>query len=235
MRRPIILLSLLAGWVTLLAQPQQETANPPRSKPEDYPVRATIPGIRAEIAAEHLGHSLPVSGGMLFAPDHLVIEVAVFGNRDKPVAISPQHFTLSINGRKTPVLADSPGSVALSMRDSPMNMRPSLQASGSIGNAGVILGRRPTTGIPDIDARSRGPAPPQAPGAPDRSGVGTEREEIDIPSAVTGAALADCTCKTPLSGLLYFPYSGKLKSVKSMILRYTPGGDGQPVTLQLLP
>ncbi len=234
MLRPVILLSLLAGSVTLPAQqPQQETPAP-RSKPADYPVRTIVPGTGIEIAAEHLGHSLPVSGGMLFAPDHLVIEVALFGSHAKPVAISPQHFILSINGRKTPLLSDSPGSVAMSMRDSPMNMRPSLQASGSVGNAGVILGRRPTTGIPDIDARNRGPAPPQAPGAPDRSGAGT-RAEIDIPSAVTSAALTDCNCKTPLAGLLYFPYPGKLKSIKSMVLVYTPGGDGQPVSLRLLP
>jgi hypothetical protein len=237
MLRPVILLSLLAGSVTLPAQQQQQQQQDsptPRSKPLDYPVRTVVPGTGIEIAAEHLGHSLPVSGGMLFAPDHLVIEVALFGSPDKPVALSPQHFSLTINGRKTPLLPDSPGSVAMSMRDSPMNIRPSLQASGSVGNAGVILGRRPNTGIPDIDARNRGPAPPQAPGVPGRSGAGP-REEVDIPAAVTRAALADCICKTPLAGLLYFPYTGKLKSIKSMVLHYTPGGDGQPVSLRLLP
>lgn len=226
-----ILLFLLIAPGFLHAQ-----ATEPRSKSADYPARALATDINLEVAADNLGHSLPApGGGMLFAPDHLIIEVAFYASAAKPVRISPQHFTLTINGRKTPLVADSPGAVAMSMRDSPMNMRPSLQASGSIGNAGVILGRRPATGIPDIDSRTRGPAPPQAPPAPDRSGATGQREEVDIPSAVTAAALSDCDCKPPFAGLLYFPYSGKLKSIKSMVLQYTPSGDGRTISIRLLP
>lgn len=206
----------------------------PRAKPADYRDHGeTSPGSGVIVAAENLGRSVPAAAGMLFAPDHLVIEVGFLGPAGKVQRIDPRHFTLTVNGKQPPLVPDSPGSVAMSMRDSPMNARPSMQASGSIGNAGVILGRRPT-GIPDIDARTRGPELPRAPEPENRSG-NAPRGGPDLNETLHTAALRDCECKTPVAGLLFFPYAGKLKSIRTLVLRYTPDPTAKPVVLELLP
>ena len=57
---------------------------------------------------------------------------------------------------------------------------------------------------------------------------------LDIPAEVTTASLQPCDCKLPVAGLLYFPYRGKLKAIKSMVLRYAPPG-GEAVDLKLQP
>jgi hypothetical protein len=207
----------------------------PRANPADYPATAKVsPGI--DIAAESLARSVPTEQGVLFAPDHLVIEVAFFGPSLKGIKMSPGQFSLTVDGKKIPLQADTPGSVSSSMRDTPWNMRPNLEAAGSINNSGVIIGgRRPTTGIPDLDQRGRGPSAPRAPSPEDRSGRQVDRT-IDVNKAVLEAALTECECKPPVAGLLYFPYGGKLKSIKSLVLHYA-GVDGvtTAVDLKLLP
>jgi len=212
----------------------------PREKPADYSTQ-TVLSTDLTLAAESLARSIPVSSGVLFAEEHLVIEVAFFGPAGRrPHKFAPGDFTLLINGNKHPLLPDSPGSVAMTMRDSAFNTRPSLQASGSINNAGVLIGgRRPTIGAPDIDQRSRGPNPPRVPDSSDRSGGAATRESLDVPKAIDDASLLTCECKAPVAGLLFFPYHGKLKSIRKMVLRYTPqaenGSAPGPVDLNLLP
>ncbi len=208
----------------------------PRDKPEDYPAKAHLPGTTNIVAAESLAHSLPVNGGVLFAPDHLVIEVAFFGPSMRPFTIAPGDFTLTINGARVPLSADSAGSVAMTMRDTPWQTRPTMQASGSVGNAEVIVGaRRPTIGVPDIDNRTRGPMPPRAPESENRTGADL-KTPLDVNQAVAAAALSACDCKLPVAGLLYFPYTGKLKAIKSLVLHYAPAGtEAKPIDLKLFP
>jgi hypothetical protein len=208
----------------------------PREKPADYAVQANVAD-NLTLTAESLARSIPVSSGVLFAEDHLVIEVAFFGPVGRrPHKFAPEDFVLLINGSKLPLLPDSPGSVAMSMRDSVFHTRPTLQASGSINNAGVLIGgRRPTIGAPDIDQRSRGPVPPRVPESTDRSGGVSTRETLDVPKAIEEAALLTCECKTPVAGLVFFPYRGKLKSIRKMVLRYTPQPGTTSVDLNLLP
>jgi hypothetical protein len=207
----------------------------PRANAAAYPATAKVSPL-IDIAAESLARSVPTEQGVLFAPDHLVIEVAFFGPSLRGIRMSPGQFSLTVDGKKIPLQADTPGTVSSSMRDTPWNMRPNLEAAGSINNSGVIIGgRRPTTGIPELDQRGRGPNAPRAPAPEDRSGRQVDRT-IDVKQAVQEAALTECECKPPVAGLLYFPYGGKLKSIKSLVLHYT-GVEGvtSAVDLKLLP
>jgi hypothetical protein len=207
----------------------------PRAKVSDYAVSKPLRGESRFLAAESLARSVPVSrGGMLFAENHIVIEAAFYGPVRSTVSLAAEHFTLVVNGKKPEILPDTPGSVAGSMRDSIFSTGPNLQASGSVGDAGVILGRRrPQTGIPDLDTQpGQRPLPPRAPGPENRSGKTTQ--PMDVREEIERVSLTRGEFKLPTGGLLYFPYGGKLKSIKSMVLRYHPP-EGEVVELTLIP
>ena len=208
----------------------------PRTRVSDYAAAKAFADNIQFGGAESLAHSVPISrGGMLFAENHIVIETAFYGPIGQAISIAPEHFTLLVNGKTPPILADAPGAVAASMRDSVFSTGPHLEVGGSVGDAGVVLGRRrPQTGVPEIDTtRGRRPAPPQAPVPEDRSGV-PRNQPLDVGEEMERVSLPRGECKLPTGGLLYFPFRGKLKSIKSMILRYSPPG-GTPVELSLTP
>ena len=208
----------------------------PRPQVSDYAASKAIAGDTQFIGAESLAHSVPISrGGMLFAENHIVIEAAFYGPVRQMVSLAPEHFTLLLNGKKVPILVDSPGAVAGSMRDSIFTTGPNLEASGSVGDAGVVLGRRrPQTGVPGLDTPpGRRPGPPQAPAPENRSGVPLKRP-LDVREEIERVSLNRGEYKLPSGGLLYFPFRGKLKSIKNMVLQYSPPG-GTPVELTLIP
>jgi hypothetical protein len=195
-----------------------------------YPVRLAF-GERT-LAAEYMARSIPVPGGSLFTEDYLVIDVAMFGPKYDSLALSSSHFTLRMNGKKTPILSQTPGVVAGSLKYGDWS-RPRLEAGAGVGNAGVVLGRPvPVERFPGDPTVRRLPAPPvpsQSPSAP-----GVEREQAaPVEEQIERAALAEGVQKLPLSGLLFFPYRGKPGSVKRLELEYEgPAGRG---VLKVLP
>src|SRR5437764_8453677 len=88
------------------------------------------------LAAEYLARSIPVVGGSLFTEDYLVIDVAWFAPKYDSLTLSASHFTLRMNGRKTPILAQTPGVVAGSLKYADWT-RPRLEAGAGVGNGGV--------------------------------------------------------------------------------------------------
>jgi hypothetical protein len=231
------LAGLVAAVVGILnAQNPSFAGFEPRPKASDYAASKPLVGESRYLAAESLARSVPVSrGGMLFAENHIVIETAFYGTVRSRVSLAAEHFTLVINGKKPEILPDTAGSVAGSMRDSIFSTGPNLQASGSVGDTGVILGRRrPQTGVPDLDTRpGQRPLPPRAPGHEDRSGNAAP-QPLDAREEIERVSLSRGEFKLPTGGLLYFPYRGKLKSIKTMILRYHPP-QGEVVELNLIP
>ncbi len=221
--------SVLEGQI-----PHSIPAFEPRAKASDYAISKPL-GEDKVLAVESLARSVPVSrGGMLFAESHIVIEAAFYGPVRSFLTVAPEHFTLVINRKKPEILADTPGAVAGGMRDSVFSNGPNLQASGSVGNTGVVLGRRrPQTGVPDLDTipGQRGPLP-RAPGQEDRSG-NAPQQALDVREEIDRVSLQRGEYRLPSGGLLYFPYRGKLKSIKSMVLRYHPPG-AEPVELNIL-
>jgi hypothetical protein len=232
-------LILIAGGI-LLAQGPSDSL-PAREKPSEYQASVALPAKRT-LASDYLGHSAPTPRGILFAPNHLVVEVAIFGSG--PVNLNTAHFQLQLTGGRgtpqSPLHPDPSTIVASSMREGSMynQGRSRVEMGGGIGNSGVLIGRRPqTTGIPDIDAQrpGRGSDPPVV-GAPghDRSGNPAENQ-VDPAHALADVEIINGERRVPVRGLLFFPYAGKLKSLKTITLHYQPDPNAPAATLSLLP
>src|SRR5260370_27853378 len=165
MANDLLLLALLsAGWLS-----GQTTV---KEKATDYPVHADVDTV--SIGAEYLVDSIPAHSQTFFAPDYLVVEVAVFPGRLEPVEIGANTFTLRINGRKEIIFPDSPGFVAASLTypDWEQHRRTEMQAG--VGNAGVTIGRPPVVGRFPADPtphQTRVPPLPKAPPPQNQHGI----------------------------------------------------------------
>jgi hypothetical protein len=205
-------------WMLLAALPGLLGAEgmPPRAAATEYPAHA--PAGAFTWGAEYLGHSVPAPGGMLFAGNHIVVEVAVFGPGGKRAPIQAGQFSLRWNGRKLPLTPDPPGMVALAMKYSDWNGRQFTMAGG-VNDANVILGA-PTRRLPDDVERGRrppGPARVPVPQPEDRSGQ-TPQQPISLEEVIQGVALPEGDRLTPVAGVLFFPYEGKLTKIKTLDL-----------------
>ena len=201
-----------------------------KNKPTDYPAHATVGDV--SIGAEYLVHSIPAGNQTFFAPDYLVVEVAVFPGRDEPVDVRGNSFTLRLNGKKATLPSVAPGFVAASLKYPDWEMHPRAEASAGVGDTGVILGRPPAVGrFPGDPTTSRLPRAPQAPPPDDRRGIEPEEPER-AEDVIARAALPDGAVAKPVSGFVYFPYKGKARAVKSVELIFQ--GKTGSVTLPLM-
>ena len=218
--RVITALALLsASWL------YGETAH--KDKATDYPIHAEAG--KVAIGADYLIHSIPAGDQTLLAKDFLVVEIAVFPALDQPVIIDGNTFTLRLNGAKLPLAPIAPGFVAASLKYPDWEQHPSTQVAGGVGNAGVTIGQPTVARFPG-DPNAGRPLP-RGPSQEERNGVErTEPESAD--EVITRTALLDGHINHPVSGFLYFPYKGKIKSLKSIELIYQ-SKDGS-VTLKLL-
>jgi hypothetical protein len=205
----------------------------PRPAAADYPMQAALPN-GYTLAAEYLVHTLPTGlrTGALVANDYLVVEIAVFGPRGGRMDLSPSNFTLQMHGRKkgqdATLTPDSAGAVAASIKYSDWTQKPKVQASGGAGNATVGIG-------PTVNPRFPGdpsvrPLPPST--VPEENSAGLEKQQpVSIDEQVQHASLGSGELKTPAAGLIFFPFEGKAKSIKTLELIYE--GAGGKVTLKL--
>lgn len=180
-----------------------------------------------EVGAEYLVRSIPGPRGVFFIKDYLVVEVAVFPPRGGTAEVSASAFALRMNGKKRPLLPQSPGFVAASLKYPEWREGPRLEAAAGAGNTGVVLGRpEPVERFPgDPTATSRLPRPPRAP-EPEKPGAIDRQPEATADEVAVASALPEGPARLPVAGYLYFPYSGKTKSIKSLELLYSgPEGD----------
>jgi hypothetical protein len=223
----IVRLVLLAFVLSSLLLGQDA---PPRSKASDYPTHAQLPGF--ELGAEYLVHNIPVEKGEYWTKDYLVVEVAVFPSAAESVMVSSTQFTLRINGKKVNLLTESPGTVAAALEYPDWEARPNLSATAGAGPASVNLGAPPVVGRFPGDPRGVPPRPvPTNPADQDGYGVTTEAH-LPIDKAVATAALPEGRFNEPVKGCLFFRFSGKLKSIKTLDLVY--GVDGAATALPLV-
>jgi len=214
----IIMLLLLALALPLTAQE--------RVKPADWPVHSQVKD--SAIAAEYMVRTVLAEGRSAVLRDYLVIEVGFFPAKGKSLLLSTGQFSLRVNGKKIPLLAQTPGMVAASVKYEDWEVRPTVMATGSVGNAGVILGRPQGAERFPGDRRptqDRLPPTPRAPGQEDRSGI--EREpEVKPEEMVSRAALPEGDTAQPVRGYLFFPFKGKTSSIKKLALVYGgPAGE----------
>jgi len=198
----------------------------PKEKPSDYPVHQKLPAM--ELAAEYLVHSIPGPRGVIFAREYLVIEVAAYPASRAGASWKTDQFTLRINGKKNTLLAQAPGMVAASLKYPDWIQRPRVTGTAGVGAGDVIIGE-PTNpgrfpGDPNRTASDPIHRPPQV---PEQNPSGQDREPVTPPNEVClRLALQDGEFRSPTAGLLYFPFDGKLKSIRRLELIYEgPGGE----------
>jgi hypothetical protein len=195
---------------------------PPKNAAADYPAHAQAGEVA--IGAEYLVHSFSYGGQTFFAPDYLVVEVAVFPAKDKEIELSAASFALRMNGKKGAMFPEPAGFVAASLKYPDWEYRRTLEAGAGAGNTDVILGRpEPVPRFPG-DRREQERRGPQRPRAPAEVSSGVEKQETPAPAeAVVESALPEGPRSKPAAGHLYFRYKGKTKSIKSLELLYRQG------------
>lgn len=209
-----VLLFCAAAW--------GQSGTTPKGAAGDYPVQ----GKAGELAlgAEYLVHSVSSGQQTFVAPDYLVVQVAVYPPKGQPVEISAGQFRLRINGKKGTLYPQAPGFVAASLKYPDWEYRPTLEAGAGIGGGGVTIGRpNPVERFPGDRRPTEGSAPPP-PQVPAQVPGGVEKQPAQTAAeAVVDAALPEGRATGPVSGHLYFPYKGKLKSIKSLELIFEQG------------
>jgi hypothetical protein len=217
--RPALGMCLLAG----LASGQGTQT---KEKPSDYPVHVQLPNL--EMAAEYLVHSMPAPGGAIFVKEFLVIEVAVFPARGSDPVLNSGQFTLRMNGKKSVEYPQSPGLVAGTLKYPDWSRHTNVIAEAGAGNGSVIVGADPPVerfpGDPTVYRRP-------LPRAPDETNPTAQNQEpsMSIDELVQRLALPEGTAHGPVSGYLFFPFQGKLKSVRSLDLLYKNPQGGETV------
>jgi hypothetical protein len=199
----------------------------PKAQPSDYPTQATLEN-GFTLAAEYLVHSLPTPAGTLIAEDYLIVEVAFYGPPKSKLNLGAGNFVLRINTQKSTIQPDSAGTVAASIKYPDWTERRGVTPTASAGP--VVYGppvapRFPgdPTGRPTISS----PVPEQTdPNTPPKEA------EMPIEFRVQASALEEGDRRTPASGLIFFPYRGRTKSIKSLELIYE--GPAGKVSLKLL-
>jgi|SRR5579871_275978 len=187
-----------------------------KDKVTDYPVHAMAGNVG--IGADYLVHSIPAGDQTLFAQDYLVVEVAVFPAFAQPVTVTGNTFTLRLNRAKFPLASISPGFVAASLKYPDWEPHPHAEATAGMGNGGVILGRPAGVGRfpgdPNEDRRL-----PRVPDVGQQQGVGRTAPQ-SAEEVINRTAFAEGEIDHPMSGFIYFPFKGKMKSLKSVELIY---------------
>jgi hypothetical protein len=188
---------------------------PPRASANDYQARVKVGS--ATLAAEFKGHFVPTPGATYTSEDFVIVEAAWFGEPDARLTLSPDQFSLRINGKKAPAPSQSVVLVMSSLKDPEWSPpEPASSKGGKTSLTGGGGGGGGGQGDPP-------PLPPKMP--PELRRVMTQR--------VQKTALAEGDRTLPQAGFLFFPYRGQEKGIQTVELLYKgPAGEA---TLPLHP
>jgi hypothetical protein len=128
-------------------------------------------------------------------------------------------FQLTVNGKKIALTPMNPYTVATTL-DHPdwQPQQPHVEATAGTPNGRVTLGAPPHTPLPtgDPPGYPRTAPLPQ----PDPPGGIEPQPRASASQIAVECALPDGSQGSPVSGFLYFAYSGSTKSIKSLVLHY---------------
>lgn len=198
-------LALLSGALYVWAQepagkaPANEVQGvPARAAPSDYPSQAKVGPLT--IAAEFKGHFVPTPEATFTTEDFVVVEIGLFGPEGAKTQLSPDEFSIRINGKKNPSPSESFLLMVSSLKD-PAWEPPASDDKGSktTFNAG---------------GAGNGNDPPPAPVHP------PPEVQRAMFLKVKKAALAEGDRALPRAGLLFFPYHGQSKGIHKIELLY---------------
>jgi hypothetical protein len=192
----------------------------PKAKAEDYDAHAKSDD--AEIGAEYMVHSFSRGKAMYIARDFLTVEVALYSDQAEKrqmFDINYGDFQLTVNGKKIALTPMNPYTVATTL-DHPdwQPQQPHVEATAGTPNGRVTLGAPPHTPLPtgDPPGYPRTAPLPQ----PDPPGGIEPQPRASASQIAVECALPDGSQGSPVSGFLYFAYSGSTKSIKSLVLHY---------------
>lgn len=185
---------------------------PPRATPGDYQAHKQAGAIT--IAAEFTGHFVTTPDKTLTTEDYVIVEVGLFGPEGTRVQLSPDQFSLRINGKKNPTPSQPSVMANSSLRDP--EWQPPDQAGGAKSKTAISSS---AGGTGNLDS---GPPPPVH--------IPIELQRSMAERALK-ASLEEGDRALPQAGLLYFQYHGKTKGIHTMELIYN-GPAGQ-ATLEL--
>jgi len=193
------------------AQPSEFKGMPPRASPSEYQAQAKAGAVT--IAAEFAGHSVPKVEGPLNTEDFVVVETAFFGAPGAKLVLSVNDFSLRLNGKKKGVLSSVPfGMVTSSLKD-PEWQPPEQKDEPKQSKSGLSTGQGGDTTPPVVH-------------------VPLELRRA-MAQYLQKASLPEGDRILPQAGLIYFRYSGRVKSIHSIELIYSgPAGEA---TLELQP
>lgn len=129
-------------------------------------------------------------------------------------------FSLPIDGKKRLLRPEAPSTVAASLEhpewEPPAGARPEV---GVGGNTGVVWGGPPRNTKPFPGSQPPGtPPPPRVESPAELSGVGKEAVRAD--ELLMETALVEGSHHSAVSCFLYFPFRGKIGSIKTFELLY---------------
>lgn len=173
---------------------------PTRPAATDYQARVQVGTIT--IAAESHAHNIPTEElGPYTSEDFVAVEVALFGPPNAKLQLSPDDFSLRVNGKKNALMSQSYLMVWHSLKD------PSWEPPDN-----DVKSKTTFTGGPQGDS-----LPPVIHMPPEMRHAMEQR--------VQKASLPEGDRALPQSGLLFFEYHGQTKNIRSMELVYAgPGG-----------
>ncbi len=187
----------------------------PKPQAADYEVH--LQAKHASVGAEFMIHSFSGEGATYIAPDYLVVEVALYPPKDHTVLVKAPEFSLRVNGKR-PIQPAPATLLAADFQHPDWSTRPRLEGSAGSGPVGVILGRPRPSRVPG----EQDPGTPRLPRVPDPDPPGglAPQPRLTAEELVVKVALPEGTFAGPVSGFLYFPYKGKVASIKSAELLY---------------
>lgn len=201
----------------------------PRRTAAEFPVHVSTP--QFDIGVEYTVHSYSGAGSedqMYFTRDFLVFAVAVFPKQ--PLQLPEGPFELTVNNAKHPIDPVQAEFVAASVRNPEWTTHPQMQVGGGIGDIGGTMGGPSRTErFPgDPNAQSRLPRPPQAP-SDDKA---QPKTPVDPGKIAIDSALPSGRIVSPVSGNIYFPYTGNAAKIKHLVLHFAAGGQTLDLTVR---
>ncbi len=190
----------------------------PKPSANDYPVHGEAEGI--PIGAEYMVHSFGAGEQMYVVQNYLVVEVALFWPKTTEASVELSDFGLRINGKKVALTPQQPAMAAASLSHPEWSeSRPRLDAAGGVGPVifGAPQNRPPFPGAPQPRTT---PTPPRAPDADPPAGIQRQAPVKPEELLVNTALPTQPHHRGPISGFLYFPYTGKTSSIKSLELTW---------------
>jgi len=197
----------------------------PRPKPEDFPVHQETANLA--MGAEFMVHSFGRDSESYVNEDYLTFEVGIYPAKGRPIEISAGQFTLRVNGKKDVIHPERASMVAMSLKYADWEQRAQRDGASGPGTINAPSQSGPQFPGDNGPARSRLPRPPQV---PTDSSV-TPPEHVAPSVLLREVALVEREHKFPAGGYLYFPYRGKVKSIRSLELLFTIGSES--ITLRL--